>query len=573
MSADTIQGFRLSPQQQRVWSLQQIDDGQPYRVRGVIAIDGPVDRLLLKASVDRVIQQHEILRTCFRSLPGMSMPLQVILEQSDPWEADRDWREQTHGAAAQQLTVLLQQARQAPFDLARGLLARFSLVRLASDRHALLVDISALCADAASLSNLLREIRGAYAACLGAAGADGEVMQYADFAEWQHELLESEETAAGRAYWRKQDLNLATLRLPFERPRAGTGFAPQTLAVSVRPEVIARAQACVQDQQVALSSIVLACWSMLLWRLTREADMVVAVAYDGRRYEELQRAIGLFARYLPIRIALEPGLPFGALLARIASALQDAYARQEYFSWDRAEADPSGQPQPSFFPFHFDFDPAPERIDVGGIGFALAQHDACIDRFNLKLSCHAQGTTLLLTLHYDSNTFHQADIARLGDQFVALLDSAAPDSAIERLKMLSPAERRLLLRDSARAEFPGYMCIHQRFEQQVARVPANVAVVCEDQQLTYAELDDRAGRLAQCLRALSAGPERIVALCVERSVDMIVGMLGILKSGAAYVPLDPLLPPERLAFMLEDSGAVVLMTTTDDRRPMNPMTR
>jgi non-ribosomal peptide synthetase component F len=309
----------------------------------------------------------------------------------------------------------------------------------------------------------------------------------------------------------------------------------------------------------------LACWQVLLWRLSGQPEIVVATGYDGRKYDELERALGLFARYLPISIELERDLPFATLLERVDAAQTEVSAWQEYFSWEYVGAATRTAAQPSFFPYHFDFEEQIVPYPAAGALFSLIRRRVRLDRFDLKLVCVQMGDAPLLEFHYDPALYTEADIRRLADQFQALVESAIahPGAAIGELNLLSDLERRWLAElNDTQVDLPSARPIHRLFEEQAARAPDSVAVVFEDQQLTYAELNARANQLAHHLRALHVGPDVPVALCLDRPVEMIVGLLGVLKAGGTYVPLDPVLPSERLAFMLEDSRAPVLITAT-----------
>ena len=566
MQQEVIEGFRLSPQQKHLWLLQQVDHSLPYRAQCAVLIEGNLNTKIFKAALQNVFARHEILRTTFHCLPEMTVPVQVITDGGIPsihnynlsgW----DLPEQEAGIEA-----LFQEARQLPFDFAQGPLSRISLVTLSPDKHMLLVTLSALCADTASLKNLVHEISRSYAACLRREELSDEPRQYADLAEWHNELLESADTETAREYWRKQDISaLLTVKLPCEnQPSGKPGFAPQFLTSTINPDMAAKIGTLIRKYEASVSVFFLACWQTLLWRLTGQSDLVVGMACDGRTYEELKDTLGLLAKYLPLHCHLEENLQFSELLAQVNESVRDVLEWQEYFSWEHIGGAQGDSTAPSFFSTSFAFAEQSAKYSAANVTFSLHKQHARTDRFKVKLSCVQREDRLLTEFHYDSHLFGAEDIKRLAGQFYTLLESVIrdPEAAISELEILSGAERQQLLAEfnDTKTDYPQDACLHQLFEEQVERTPENVAVVFEDRHLTYAQLNARANQLAHHLQMLGVGSEVLVAIYLEHSLEMVVGLLGILKAGGAYVPLDPASPKERLASMLEDTQAPVLLT-------------
>ncbi|HEX6291021.1 MAG TPA: amino acid adenylation domain-containing protein [Herpetosiphonaceae bacterium] len=561
----TIEGFRLSPQQRRVWALQQADHEMQYRAAGTIRIEGPLDHAALHEAIRDVIARYEILRTTFRQLPGAALPVQVIEDTCEPLWLDRDLTGQDSAAQARAIEAVIGKLRGLPFDVASGPPLHLALVTLAPPHHVLLLSLPALCADRSTLSGLLREISRAYAVACGAAQPADEPLQYADLAEYLNELLESEDGGAGRAYWRSRDLAaLSTLRLPSEREADGiVDFVPERIGVAIGPEMVSRIDSLAHRLATSADMLLLACWYVLLWRLADRAEIDVGVARNGRADEELQDAIGLLTRMIPVRCRMSPDLRFSDLVAQVGAATREATAWQDSFSWERIAADPRSPHQPPFCAACFEFAEQP-ATDSGGLVWSLDGQDATIDRFKLSLCCVRADDGLRAELHYDAQRFSAADIARLAGEFETLLGSAlaAPEAPIDELDLVGRAERQQLLEAWNQTEiaYPRDACIHHLFAEQAARTPQQVAVVYQEQRVTYAALNASANQLARYLQARGVGPERCVALCVERSLDLIVGVLGILKAGAAYVPLDPDAPAARLEWMLTDTRAAALVT-------------
>lgn len=557
MQKEVIEGFQLSPQQTHLWSLCGRSGATVYRSQCAVRIDGRLDKRLLRRAIESVVQRHEILRTTFHSMPGMNVPVQVINAAPVVTVIEVNLSDFDASRQAAELDALLECATHRLADCEQETLFHVVLVSLSRHHHVLQLTLPALCADTAGLARLVHLIANAYEACVNEEELAEEPIQYADLSEWQNELLEAEDAGAAREFWRKQDLSAVhKLALPTEKqtvPHAG--FHPQSFSVVIDSAQAASLAAIAEDQAVTMPVLLLTCWQVLLWRLGGESDTVVCAAFDGRKFSELEHALGLFAKYLPVVSPFEKQFTFTEALQQTASAVRDVWKWQEVFTWE-GEA--------RFGSFTFDFNVRPADSRLCGAVFSIEKLCSYIDRFHVRLSClqHAQG--LSLTFHYDANRYAQDDVRRLAGQYQQLLESviAAPESQITALDLIDDDERRRLLIDFNNTEesYGLDKCLHQLFEQQVALTPDNVAVIFDDHELTYAELNRRANQLAHHLQHLGVGPESLVGICVERSLEMIVGLLGILKAGAAYVPLDPSYPTERLALMLNDAYVRVLLT-------------
>jgi amino acid adenylation domain-containing protein len=558
----TIDGFRLSPQQARLWLLQQDAQYPPYNSECVVLIRGPLDARLLESALNQVVRRHEILRTTFRRLPAMTLPLQVISENGQAMLRTCD----LNGQAAHALTEgSFDVAGRTPFDFERGPMLQTGLARLAPETHLLSLRLPAMCADAASLENLAREISHYYAAYFNGADAPDEPAQYADLAEWQNELLESAETKAGRDYWRERSLAAPpAMPLPFEnrcREKSKSGsalgaFTPRSLPVALEPYLAAQIAALAQREGTSIKILLQACWQILLWRSAGE--IFIGVSYDGRNYEGLQGALGLFERYLPINCHLEENLTFVEVLKQLDESAREAQAWQECYTWE--QIDDKGVP---FFSLCYEYSELQDAYQAGSIDFSVAHLYACTDRFKLKLAALRRADRLNLDFHYDAGHFKRDDVERLAGQFLTLLSNAvaAPGAELKDLSLLAPQERNQILRQfNPLPTISSPRPIHRLIEDQAAHKPEATAVVVEDQQLSYGELNRRANQLAHHLQRLGVGPEDLVGLCLERSVELVVGMLAILKAGGAYLPLDPALPAERLDGMMADARPRVVVT-------------
>jgi len=542
VTSETVEGFRLSPQQSRLWALQERDGAAPYRTRGVIAIEGDVDSARLRDALEAVAQRHEILRTEFPLLTGMGTPLQAIRDR---------------------LPIAFAEGNDAAVDPNNAAVVRARLLRPSPGRSELILDLPALCADTTTLEQIVSELSALYADPSAGEGL-GEVLQYPDVAEWFHDLLDKPESAPGIAYWRRIDLPAASSsRLPFETGAAGErpfepGSFPFTLAASTR-ERIAQVS---RELGVSPRTLLLTCWQVLLARLTDDPALVVGYATAGRPLEELRSAMGLCGRYLPLRGDLQGDPTFAVAVSRVDRAVRDQEPWAELFTWEVHRGGDARGPA-LFLPFVFDY-AASASAGNGGLTFRLEEQQARIDRFTLRLACAAMETGLRMRIDYDANRLGGDEIERLAARLRRILESAVanPDVSVGRLKILADEERRRLCHalNGTRREFPDDRPIHERFEEAASRAPDDEAVSGDGGRLTYAELNERANRLAHVLIEAGIGPESLVGLCVERSIEMIVGVLAIWKAGGAYVPLDPSLPDERLAFLLDDTGASPVLT-------------
>ena len=557
-----INGFQMSPQQKRLWSLRE-NEGEPYRVQCLVSIRGRLDADLLRSSLFELVERHEILRTSFYCLPGMTIPLQVVGEHGTPVTREHDLRPLAAEEQRQWIERLLREGREAvaPGEVDSPL--ETCLIDMGAEEHLLLVRLPALHADAAALRNLVVDLARIYASGAKGGEVSEEVMQYADLAGWQNELLESEERAGGRDYWRQQEVAIPHAVLPFiESPGADSLFRPELVAVELGPELNARCAELARECGTSSRIVLLACWQVLLWRLTGVPEVVVATAFDGRRYAELRDAVGLLARFLPIRQQLTEDLSFEELVRRTAAQVGEHQGWQEYFSWEQAVRG-NGGPPPAFAPFTFESVELPEAVAASGLAFQLVHLYSCTERFILKLAFHQEADAARIEIHFAPAQLRREDAERVAGQIQAVLASAArhPAGAVGDLDLLGEAEGKWLLGElnDTFAELPRDRCIHEFFEERAAAKPEALAVVYGDERVSYGELERLANRVAGRLRALGVGPEQRVALCDERSVEMLAGILGILKAGAGYVPLDPTYPRERLAFLLADSRAGVLL--------------
>ncbi len=560
------QRFSLSPQQRRLWAL--MEEGRTGALRGVgeIAVEGPVSPASLETALARVVARHEILRTRFSG--GPDGPVQRVAAPAPPAWSHRDLSGLPAPEQESALEALRREAAEVVLDLAGGPVLQAWLVSFAPDRQRLLLALPALCVDAVSCDLLAAEIGREWAG--QAVDEEEGALQYADAAEWLNQLLRAEDRAEARAFWQVEGLTVqAAAPVPWEQIREGEGFAPQRLPLPLPDGLDERLAAAARARSVSPKTLLLAAWLVQMGRLTGRPELLVGVRCDGRRHEELAGALGPFARYVPLRRRLDGEARLGGLLREVEDALADADTWQDYFAWELAGP---AEPAP-FFPLCFDFHAVPPDFGAGGATFAPAARRVRGDRFRLRLEAVERGGRIEPALDWDSAALRRRDVELLGEQWIALLeDLVAPgERRLGELTMLGAAERRLLMTElnATAASYPRDLCFHEIFQRQAEMTPERIAVSDREGELTYRKLAARTTSLARRLRALGVGPEARVAVCLGRSAGLLQVVLAVLEAGGAYVPLDPSHPSERLAWMLEDSGARVLLTSAElrDRLP------
>jgi amino acid adenylation domain-containing protein len=560
MPTETLQGYQLSPPQRRLWSLLQAprEEGSasPYVARCLVCFEGDLAVAPLRRAVEEVVLRHEILRTRFLCLPGVKTPLQVVADQLPPLVREIDLRARGSQAAGEELERLWRAAALHPHELADGPLLRVWLVRVEESAAHLVLSLPALCADRAALAVLVREIGLAVA---GAPGGGEEVLQYPDLAQWQNELLTAEETHAGRQHWRRLDLP-PSAALPFRLAgRPGAGFLPAEERRWIAGDRLAALAALGERCGAPLSAVLLGAWQILLWRSTNGASRALALIADGRRYEELEGALGLFARALPLVLEMDGDLPVAEFLARTGERMREAGKWHESFAWDLPPVSDDAA-APGFLPFSYQFDEIPGTpFAVAGLPCRLLRSDDRVDRWEMGLAASLGPEGLELCLTCDAGSYDPVDARRLAAQLEALLDGLRPERALGDLEFLPAEERGLLMAINPRDLPAAGLPVHEAFVSQALRTPDRPALADGERLVTYGELARWSAALARRLRQAGVGPEVRVAVTAERSADTVAALLAVLRAGGAYVPLDPSQPAPRIAAMLGEVGAAVVL--------------
>jgi len=562
----------LSFAQARLWFLAQLEPGSSaYNIPAAFGLTGLLNVTALSQSLSEIVRRHEVLRTTFPSVDGQ--PKQVISLHTPLTVPVIDLRELAQDQRLSEAQRLATEEAQEPFDLTTGPLFRVKLLHLEEAEYMLLVTMHHIVYDGWSYDIFLREVAALYDAfSSGKPSPLPELpIQYADFAHWQREWLQGEVLESQRNYW-KQQLNgsLPILQLPTDYPRPPVQTYQGGYQSLELPKNLTQAlKDLSQQERVTLFMTLLAAFQTLLYRYTGQEDMIVGTPIAGRNQVEAEGLIGFFVNTLALRTYLGGNPSFQELLGRVREVALGAYAHQDLpFEKLVEELQPERDRSrtPLFQVMFVLQNTQTSALELPGLTVNSLNIDSGTAKFDLSLFIMETAQGLRASLEYNTDLFNVTTITRMLGNFQTLLEGIAanPQQPLSDLPLLTAAEQHQLLVEwnNTTKAYPQDNSSHQLFEAQVEQAPDAVAVVFEEEQLTYRELNARANQLAHYLQALGVGPEVLVGICVERSLDMVVGLLGILKAGGAYVPLDPAYPQERLAFMLKDASVSVLLTQT-----------
>ncbi|MCX4744348.1 amino acid adenylation domain-containing protein [Kitasatospora sp. NBC_01287] len=577
----------LSFAQQRLWFLDQLEPGSSdYLIPFALRVNGPLDLTALESALSGIVARHEVLRTRFVAdadgQPAQHLdppaPLTVAVHDLRDLRDRRDLRDlrelpdaEAREAAAREL---LRTESRRPIDLATGPLLRATLLRLADAESVLALTVHHIAFDGWSVALLARELTDRYAAAVDPAPGSGTQepaelpLQYADFALWQRQWLSEERIAGQLDYWRGQLAAIEPLELPTDHRRpARRGAAGAATAFTIPAELAARLRATATESGASLFMVLLATFQLLLAKYSRQHDITVGTPIAGRNRAEIEDMIGFFVNTLVIRTDLSGDPTFTELLDRVKETALGAYDHQD-LPFERLveelapDRDPARNP---LFQTAFALQNVPDldSWQLAGAAVEVLTPDVQDAKFDLTLTVvEGAGEELRATVEYRTDLFEPATIARLAGHYRTLLAAAtaSPSARLSELELLTDAERRQLLTDwnGPTVDFPAHLTVHQLVEQQAAQNPELTAVG----DLTYRELNERANQLAHHLRAQGITPGTLIAVCLERGPELVTTLLGILKSGAAYIPMDPEYPTDRLTYLITDSATPLVITNT-----------
>jgi amino acid adenylation domain-containing protein len=557
----------LSFAQQRLWFIDQLEAGSStYNVPAGLRLKGKPDVAALERSLQEIVRRHDALRTNFRSERGA--PAQVI---SAEWRIALPVIDLSALAADERMALvgqLIGEEVGRPFDLSTGPLLRCELLRLAGQDHALVVVMHHIVCDEWSIGVMVRELSALYEAySRGAESPLAELeAQYADFAVWQREWLTGDILEQQLAYWKRQLAGMQALDLPTDHPRSPVAsHRGAVIPFSLSADLTSRLDGLSQREGVTLFMTLLAGFQLLLSRYCGQQDVAVGTVVANRNRAETEGLIGFFVNTLVLRTDLGGDPSFRELVKRVREVTLGAYAHQDLpFERLVEELSPQrGLGRTPLFQVSLVLQNAPHgNLRLGDLSLQRIGMESQQAKFDLTLIVEESGEGLSGSVEYACDLFEARTIERLSERLRVMLEQAAsdPDAPISEIDYLTKEERRQILQwNETAADYLHDRCIHDLFEQQAERSPDALALTFGRMQLTYRELNERANQLAHYLRRLGVGPDTLVGICVERSFEMVVGLLGILKAGGAYLPLDPAYPRERLAFMLEDAQATALL--------------
>ena len=559
----------LSFAQERLWFLAQLHPHSPLdSISAAVQVQGALNVSALRRALEAIVIRHQSLRATFVAMDGR--PHQIIAESQTVELPVIDLQGLPQSERANRAKRLATEEATRPFDLVRGPLWRFRLYRLREAEHVLLASMHQIVSDDWSMRVLLRELAALYTAlsCGQPSPLPELPIQYSDFAIWQREWLQGEVLEQQLSYWKQQlSGSLPVLELPTDRPRPliqSYRAAREHLLLS---QTVTSALIELSHREGAsLFMTLLSAFQTLLHRHTGQDDIVVGTPIAGRHRAETEGLIGFLTNTLLMRTDFSGNPTFREVSRRVREVTRGAHAHADLpFEKEVEELQPERSLSHSpLFQVTFQFRTPETHLASSGLTIDSFDIDTGVLSVDLALEVAETLQGLSCRVAYNTDLFESATIARMLAHFQTLLEGilADLDRPVSELPLLIEATRRQILVDwnDTAADFPKDACIHELFESQVRRTPDAVAAVFEDEQLTYRELNTRANQLAHHLRTLGVGPETRVGICMERSLEMVVGILGVLKAGGAYVPLDPAYPKERLVFMLQDTQAPVLLT-------------
>jgi amino acid adenylation domain-containing protein len=574
LPANRSQPLPLSWAQQRLWFLDQLDHaaaGAAYHISAGVRLQGGLDRKALRAALDRIVARHEGLRTCFVCIDGQ--PIQVIVPEDAGFTLqERDlcaMSEHEQSAAVSQISA---DEAGSPFDLSVGPLIRGQLLQLADDEYILLITQQHIISDGWSIGLFVQELSAIYSAFNQGLPdpLPKLVIQYADYAVWQRQWLQGDALAMQIDFWRHHLAGAPELlELPADRPRPPVqSYVGDSIELKLSAELTAGLRQLSRRHGTTLFMTLLCGWSALMARLSGQQDVVIGTPVANRQHAETESLIGFFVNTLALRVVVDDDPSVAQLLNQVKATTLSAYAHQDLPFEQVVEAvkpSRSMSHSPIFqVMLALNNTPKGDALTLPGLCLSPVTRPSTTTQFDLTLSLTEADDVIVASLDYACDLFDAATVERWAGHLQVLLNGMVADDQqrVSRLPMLTQAEIGHIVVDwnDTEADYAQDSCIHQLFEQQAEQAPDAVAVAFEGRSLTYAEVNAKSNRLAHYLREKGAGPAVLIGLCVDRSPEMIIGLLGILKAGSAYVPLDPDYPEDRIAYMINDAGMPLLLT-------------
>jgi len=566
------QHIPLSFSQERLWFIDRLEGSKQYHLPSVLRLKGALNKAALEKALQQIVNRHEVLRTVFIEKDGLVF--QQVKEKND-WSMsciDGSSIKNNPEQLKQQIHQLVSQ----PFNLAEDDMIRAALISISAEEHILVATLHHIASDGWSTTILVKEVAALYKAF--DSGMDSGLLplpiQYADYAIWQRDYLLGEVLNKKIAYWKEKLEGVAPLQLPtdYKRPALQTSRG-SIIGFWIEKELSGQLQQFSLDNGSTIFMTMLSAFNVLLYRYSGQEDICVGTPVAGRQQQEMEGLIGFFVNTLALRTEVNGSESFNALLQKVKSTTMDAFAQQDLPFEKVVEAvvkqrDMSRSP---LFQVMFIMRNTPElqELKLGQVLLSREEHVHTTAQFELTLVITETANGLYAAIEYNTDLFSGESITKLIAHFNQLLRAVmlTPQQAIGELNILTSAEQQQLLNNFNATDvvYPKDKTIIGLFEEQVAKSPEAIAIVFEERQLTYRALHEQSNQLAHYLVSKGIGKESLVPICIERGVEMIVGLLGILKAGASYVPVDPEYPEDRITYMLEDTGATIVLSSQQSR--------
>ena len=560
------EGFRLSPAQKHLWTLSSAG-GKAFYVCGTLKAKATLEISLLKQAIENVVNTHEILRTALKTHRNFRFPLQIISNRPDFYFEEQDISRLTEAETASFIGKLIDQTAEIKKDSAGEFdLLKVFLLKTGEPENVLLIFLPAYFCDRTGFVNLITEISNSYQNLEQHREYESDIPQFADISEWQNENLESEETRNGREFWKDSlQLFLNQPTLPIENKTAELQvFQPAMVEGLIDDALFKRLKAKSESAGIGLETWLLGCWTAMLFKYLDSSEIVTGVDFDGRDFPELKQTLGNLTKYLPVNAAINPELDFTNLAISLEKSLTDVREWQEGFFWDLLITDESETNTQFFWNYCFNFYDAREILKPEANIFEVINIYDVLDRFKLCFGCFLLPDTSRLVLKYDSALFSQNQAERLFAQFLKTvsLTTENPQIKLRELNFITDEEKSFVTEEinDTFFDYKESRYFHQLFENRVADSPQSVAVICEDRKITYGELNAKSNQIAESLISKGVKPDDIVGIYLFPTIDFIISLLGVLKAGAGYLPLDPANPLPRLVYMANDAKPKVIIT-------------
>ncbi|MEO7583966.1 MAG: non-ribosomal peptide synthase/polyketide synthase [Ferruginibacter sp.] len=560
----------LSFSQERLWFIDQLEGSVQYHLPSVFRLKGKISRQALNDALQNIINRHEVLRTVFLEEEGQGYQ---FIKNTNEWKLNVI-EDENLTADDLQLREALQQLIDAPFDLSKDDMLRASLIGLQPDEHLLVVVMHHIASDAWSLPIIMKEVAALYTASLQQYPSQLQPLpiQYADYSIWQRNHLNGQSIENSLRYWEQQLEGVSPLQLPTDSPRPAVLGTRGALAQFELDNTLSeQLMALGKREGATLFMTLLAAFNVLLNRYSGQTDITVGTPVANRTHPEVVELIGFFVNSLALRASLEDNPTFTSLLQQVKQTTLEAYDHQE-LPFEKVvgvtvkDRDLSRSPLFQVM-LVFQNDERQQIIELAGLEMSAENFAGNTSKFELVLNITETGSGLKGSVEYNTDLYNESTILRMIGHFRQLLNAIVekPDQSISQLQMLTQAETdKLLIKfNDTHADYPKDKTIVNLIEEQVEKFPSNIAVVFEKEQLTYQQLNERSNQLAHYLRSKGVEADTLVPVCLERNMDMIIGIVGILKAGGAYVPIDPDYPGERIQYMLEDTGAKLIVCGKD----------